>query len=101
MHVMEFQFTAEVWYWRGPAPFSCVSLPAEITAEIKAISNLVTYGWGMIPVTGCVGETEFTTSMFFRNKKEYVLPLKDAVRRSETIDEGDTITVTIAIKLQD
>ena len=86
------EFSGEIWYWKGPSPFYFVTVPAKESRELKEISSIVTYGWGMIPVRVRVGETEWTTAMFPKDGR-YVLPLKDAVRKAESLDEGDTVTI--------
>ena len=48
----------------------------------------------MIPVRVWVGGTEWKTAMFPKDGC-YVLPLKDAVRKAEGLQEGDTVTVRI------
>ena len=93
---MHIEFTGPVWYWRGPAPFHFVTLPDEPSASVRAIASAVTYGWGMIPVVARIGETEFETAMFRKNEL-YVVPVKDAVRRSEDIEVDDTVTVHLTI----
>jgi len=95
----DFEFTGEIWYWRGPAPFCFVSVPEEQSNELKAILPLITYGWGMIPVQARIGDTAFTTSMFHKDGL-YVLPIKDVVRKAEGIDVGDNVTAHIAVKLR-
>ena len=54
---MEFAFSAEIWHWRGPAPFHFVTVPEEQAADIQALASDVTYGWGMIPVRAQIGGT--------------------------------------------
>ena len=95
---MEIEFEAPVWYWRGPSPFYFVSVPAEQAAQLRAVSSLVTYGWGMVPVQALVGATRWKTSMFPKNGS-YVLPLKDAVRRAEGLGEGDVVQVRLWVSL--
>ncbi len=95
---MEIEFEAPVWYWRGPSPFYFVSVPAEQAAQLRAVSSLVTYGWGMVPVQALVGATRWKTSMFPKNGG-YVLPLKDAVRRAEGLGEGDVVQVRLWVSL--
>jgi hypothetical protein len=97
---LEFEVTGPIWYWRGPAPFYFLSVPEYWSKELKGILGLITYGWGMIPVTARIGKTEFTTSMFHKDGL-YVLPVKDAVRRAENIQEDDEITATIIVKLRE
>ena len=93
---MQLRFTGEIWYWRGPAPFYFVTVPDELSAEIAAIANEVTYGWGMIPVTVTVGDTAWTTSLWPKDGR-YVVPLKDRVRRAEGIELGMVVDVRLSI----
>jgi hypothetical protein len=61
---MRVTFTGEIWQWRGPAPYYFVTVPVEAAQELKAVSRIVTYGWGAIPVTVRIDETEWATSLF-------------------------------------
>ena len=63
---------------------------------IAAASELVTYGWGMIPVTGTAGNTAFTTSLWPQNGG-YVVPIKAAVRTAEGLGIGDTVRLVLEI----
>ena len=93
---MELRFSGEVFYWRGPAPYHYVAVPDRQSAEIAAIAPAVTYGWGVIPVTAQIGDTEWTTSLFPK-KGLYLVPVKDAVRKAEQIELGDVVGVTLDI----
>jgi hypothetical protein len=93
---MDITFEGPVWHWRGPAPYHFVTVPEAESELIAAASELVTYGWGMIPVTGVVGDTSFTTSLWPKNGG-YIVPLKDAVRRAESIAIDDVVRVTLTI----
>jgi hypothetical protein len=94
--VINAQFRAKVWYWRGPSPFYFVSTPAEVSTDIYAIASHFSYGWGAIPAVITIGDTEFSTSIFPRNG-EYIVPLKKAVRQKENIDVDDEIAIHIDI----
>lgn len=93
---MNIEFSAEIWYWRGPSPYYFVTVPMEQGAELKAISNIVTYGWGMIPAEVRIGKTTWTTALFAKNGS-YVVPLKAVVRKAEKLDEGDVVTVQLKV----
>ncbi|MEL4358775.1 MULTISPECIES: DUF1905 domain-containing protein [unclassified Luteococcus] len=93
---MEFEFSAEVFEWRGPAPFHFVRVPDDVAEDIRLVVAQVTYGWGMVPVSGRIGQTTFTTSLWHR-EGGYVVPLKDAVRRAEGIELDDVITVWLRL----
>ncbi|PJI84823.1 DUF1905 domain-containing protein [Luteimicrobium subarcticum] len=93
---MDLEVTGEVWYWRGPAPFHFVSLPADEAARLGAVANLVTYGWGCIPATVRVGATTYTTSLFPKDGG-FAVPVKVAVRRAEGIDLGDVVSMRVTV----
>ena len=69
--VEDLAFSGELWSWRGPSPYHFVTVPEEVCAALRAMSSLVSYGWGMI---------------------------KDVVRKAERLVEGDTVTVQLSVR---
>ena len=94
---MDLEFTGEIWFWRGPAPHHFVTVPEDECEEIAQVAAFVTYGWGCIPVSGQVGDTRFTTSLFPKDGG-YIVPLKAKVRRDEGLDVGDTVAVRLTVE---
>jgi len=94
---MKFEFSGKIIFWRGPAPWFFVKVPAKYSRDIKAISNVVTYGWGVIPVHVKIGETEFTTSLFPKDDR-YLVPIKASVRKAEELDKGNKVTLQLEIR---
>lgn len=95
---MNLEFSDKIWFWRGPAPWFFVTVPEEPSRDIQAISNLVTYGWGVIPVQVYIGETRWQTSLFPKNGR-YLVPIKASVRKAENLEEGDIVTVRLDVRL--
>lgn len=95
---MQVEFDGEIWYWKGPAPHYFVTVPAKQCDDLKDISGLVTYGWGMIPVQVRIGKTEWKTSLFPKDGR-YIVPLRLSVRRAESLEEGDMITVRLQVNI--
>lgn len=93
---MDLTFDGPVTHWRGPAPYFFVPVPEEECDAIAAVAPRVSYGWGVIPVSGRIGRTDFTTSLFPKGGG-YLVPLKDAVRKPERIEAGDVVTVRLTI----
>ena len=91
---MEIEFDGSIWYWRGPAPHYFVTVPAEQCRDLAAIARSVTYGWGMIPATVRIGNTEWRTSLFPKDGR-YIVPIRASVRRAEQLAEGDTVAVRV------
>ena len=94
---MVIEFNGEIWFWRGPAPWFFVTVPAEQSRDLKAISGLVTYGWGVIPVHVQIGKTEFRTSLFPKDGR-YLVPIKASVRTAENLAEGDKVTLRLEVR---
>jgi hypothetical protein len=94
---MEIEFSGNIIFWKGPAPWFFVTVPAKQSRDIKAISNMVTYGWGVIPVHVRIGKTEYTTSLFPKDD-HYLVPIKASVRKAENLEEGDKVTVRLEIR---
>jgi hypothetical protein len=95
---VDLEFSGSVIEWRGPAPYYFVPLPENEAGVVEDHKALLTYGWGVIPVRGRVGGTDFTTSLFPKDGG-YLLPLKDAVRRAEGIDEGDVVELRLTLEV--
>ena len=95
---MQLTFSGDVFEWRGPAPFYFVAVPEHESAAIKEVSRLVSYGWGVIPVTVRVGKTEIATSLFPK-QGSYLVPLKDAIRKPEGLEVGRLVKITLTISV--
>jgi hypothetical protein len=93
---MEFTFTAEMWEWRGPAPFYFLSVPEDQAEDIHEAARVVSYGWGMIPIKAEIGGIAFKTSMFAKNGT-YVVPVKSVVRVPLNIEVGDNVEVSFEL----
>jgi hypothetical protein len=93
---MIIEFTGKIWFWRGPAPWYFVTVPANQSEALKAISGIVTYGWGMIPVSARIGKTGWETSLFPKDDR-YIVPIKASVRKVENLDVGDDVTVQLEV----
>lgn len=93
---MDTTFHAELFEWRGPAPFYWLALPANACDYVRAEAKQATYGWGAIPVRVRIGRTEWETSLLPRDGG-YVLPVKTQVRKREGVADGDTVAVAMSV----
>jgi uncharacterized protein DUF1905 len=94
---VRFVFSGELIHWRGPSPYHFIALPPAEASAIRSVANLVTYGWGVIPVEAVIDGVEFTTSLFPR-QGGYLLPVKDRVRLALGLDLGDVVAVELAVR---
>jgi Domain of unknown function (DUF1905) len=93
-------FDAELWQWdarRGDS-WVFVSLPREISGEIRERDAGPRRGFGSVRVRATIGESTWTTSIFPDGARgSYVLPVKRAVRKAEELDVGDVAAVTVEL----
>ena len=94
---MDLEFSGEIWYWRGPAPFYFVTVPDKESSELHARSSELSYGWGCIPVDARIGDTEWYTALIPKDGL-YLVPVKTKVRRAEGLDEGDLVGVLLTTR---
>lgn len=95
---MEFRFTGELWYWRGPSPWHFVRVPEDASERLQAAGQLASYGWGCIPASARIGSTEFTTSLIPKDGC-YLVPVKAAVRDAERLEPGDAVDVSVHVEV--
>jgi len=93
---LDLSFSGELWYWRGPAPYHFITVPPDPARAIRAISSAVTYGWGMIPARVRIGNRSWATALWPKDGG-YVIPIKDAYRKSEELALGDVVGVQLTI----
>jgi hypothetical protein len=73
-----------------------VSLPAEASEQISEQAG-PRRGFGSLRVRATVGGSTWTTSIFPDRTRGYVLPIKGAVRKAETLAPGDIAAVTVEL----
>jgi len=94
---MKLEFNGTLWYWKGPAPWYFVTVPPQECRDLRAIAQLVTYGWGVIPVHVQIGKTAGQTSLFPKDG-DYLVPVKASIRKAEHLEEGDLVTVRLEVR---
>ena len=93
---MTIEFSGQIWYWKGPAPFFFVTVPEEQSHQLLEIVSVVSYGWGMVPVNAQVGKTEWCTALWPKDGK-YILPIKSAIRKKEKLEEGSKVNARLEV----
>lgn len=94
---MIIEFNGKIIFWKGLAPWFFVAVPAKQSQDLKAISGIVTYGWGVIPVHARIGRTGFQTSLFPKDNR-YLVPIKASVRKAEHLEKGDKVSIRLEIQ---
>lgn len=99
--------TAILWLWssdKAPASWHFLTIEGEAAEAIHALALMRRLefgkrrGWGAMKATANIGETTWQTSIFpEKDSKGWLLPVKAAVRKAETLVAGDEVEVNIAV----
>lgn len=93
---IQYRFSATVWVHNGPGGWHFVSIPPELSQEIRQHFQSLEQGWGRLPVAAQVGGTEWATAIWYDTKQQaYLLALKAAIRKAEGIVPGKPVQVRL------
>ena len=99
MDKIEYEFSANAYQYsssEGMCGWTFVSLPKELSAEIRGDFKHLEEGWGRLKVTAKLGKSEWQTAIWFDTKQDtYLLPLKAKIRKQENVVPGESLHVTI------
>lgn len=94
----EYRLKGKVWRYQGEAGWYFIHLPAKVSREIRAEFAAARRRWGSIPVRVTLGASTWKTSIFPDTKSGcYLLPLKAAVRKKESVEDGKTVVYSIVV----
>ncbi len=93
-----FTLTSEIWQWNGKASWHFITIPEDLSKEIKNFDDMPRRGFGSVPVKVTIGETTWKTSIFPEKKGTYVLPLKAIVRKKEKLTEGQKVKISFSLQ---
>ena len=75
-----------------------VSLPEELSTEIRENFKHLEEGWGRMKVTAKLGGSEWQTAIWFDTKQgTYLLPLKAKVRKQEHVVLDEEVKVVLLV----
>ncbi len=95
---VKYSFSEKAWQHASPGGWYFVSLPKEISDEIRSLFKSEEEGWGRLKAVAKIGNTEWNTAIWFDSKKEtYLLPLKAEIRKKENIGTEKQIATVIWI----
>jgi hypothetical protein len=93
-----YDIKAKVWLYDGKAAWHFVTLPQDLSDQIRFLTAEAKSAWGSIRVSAKIGGTVWKTSLFPDTKaRAYVLPIKADVRKKEKIKAGGTVTVKLEL----
>jgi hypothetical protein len=94
------EFVAPLWRWEARREFwTFVSLPAELSNEIRELAGDLPRGFGAVRTHARVGTQQWWTSVFPQAPEgQYVLPIKKGVRVANDLELGDDVAVWLQLQ---
>ena len=95
---MDLKWEAKVDTWGPDGGWHFVRLPRDTYADLRELASPHKRGFGSIKVRVNIGVTVWETSLFPDSKdKSYILFIKKAVRKAESINLGDIVKTSATI----
>jgi hypothetical protein len=95
---LQWQFTASVWKYNSTKAWYFVSLPIEISKEIRENLKWQEEGWGRLKTTAEIRNNSWKTALWFDTKQNtYLLAIKSAIRKMENIEAGSELIISIRL----
>ena len=95
---VEYSFTATVWQHSPPGGWYFVTVPQEISNEIREHFRDFEEGWGRLSVMAETGNAAWNTAIWFdTSHNKYLLPLKSEIRKKEKLGINQEIQIKILI----
>jgi hypothetical protein len=97
---MVFEFDAELWVWeaRRDDSWTFVTVPPDFAEDVAELAAGPRRGFGAVRVEVRIGTSIWRTSIFpDKARGSYVLPVKQAIRRAQSLGPGDVVRVSIEL----
>lgn len=93
-----YEFQAQMWRDLIPGGWHFISLPKQISAEIRNNLKWQEQGWGRMKIVACMKDCEWNTAIWFdTNSNTYLLPVKLEIRKKTKTVVHEIIHVKILI----
>lgn len=98
MAAQTYRFTETMRLYPGVhSTWHYISVPAAESADIYTTYRAVARGFGSLPVTVTLGESQWCTSIFRDARAgRYLLFIKKAIRTAEGLMVGDAVSVELS-----
>ena len=101
MEKVKYEFSAKAYQYSSSKEMTgwiFVSLPKELSVEIRESFKWLEEGWGRMKVKAQLGKSQWESAIWFDTKQDtYLLPLKAKIRKQEEVVLGEEIKIIIFI----
>lgn len=93
---IQYNFTAKLWQHSSDGGWVFVSLPKNLSNEIREHLKWQEEGWGRMKAKASIKGFDWDTAIWFDKKMDtYLLPIKASVRNAKKIELNQIVDITI------
>nr|WP_321233778.1 DUF1905 domain-containing protein [uncultured Psychroserpens sp.] len=93
---IEYEFFTKMWKHDSPGGWHFVSLPKNLSKEIRKNLGWQEEGWGRMKAIAEIKELRWETAIWFDTKMDsYVLPIKAEIRKKLSLEINKKIEIRI------
>ncbi len=94
-----YQFSASIWRSLGKGGWYFVSLPVNMSKEIRANFKDEEKAWGRLEAKVIIQNTTWETAIWFDSKQQtYLLPIKAVIRKKLNVDINAVLKIKLFIE---
>ena len=83
---IKYEFSTKMWKHSAPGSWHLISLPKNISKEIRENLKWQEEGWGRMKAVAKVGQFDWETAIWFDTKMNtYILPVKVEIRKKANL----------------
>jgi hypothetical protein len=95
---IKYNFAACIWKYNAKGGWYFVSLPVEISRDIRLHLKHFEEGWGRLKCKASIRELDWYTAIWYdTTHKTYLLPIKADVRRRLKLQIDDDVKVHLEV----
>jgi Domain of unknown function (DUF1905) len=96
--IIQYNFSSKIWKHSAPGGWYFVSVPKEISEEIRRNLKWQEEGWGRLKVSAKIEAIQWQTAIWFDSKQNtYLLPLKSEIRKKANLEMNQIIMISLYI----
>lgn len=95
---IKYEFSTKMWKHSSPGGWHFVSLPKNISKEIRENLKWQEEGWGRMKALAKIEQFDWETAIWFDTKMDtYILPVKAEARKRSNLEINKKIEIKIWI----
>ncbi|XLS29621.1 DUF1905 domain-containing protein [Flavobacteriaceae bacterium M23B6Z8] len=95
---IKYDFSGKIWKHNANGGWFFVSLPKDISKEIREHLKWQEEGWGRMKASAHLDGIQWETAIWFDKRLDtYLLPIKADIRKKAVLNLDDKVSVSISI----